>query len=113
MRLGTQELSSSGTIERCVKNMLIAKRLESVFEDHLWKFAFAVGISSGTYLGAALTQVETDVREGWDRLGQQPERCGLWTVDAHRWLERGCDRVHCRARSGCGIGWRLRFGPSV
>src|ERR1017187_3848150 len=23
---------------------------------------------SGTYLGAALTQVETDVREGWDRL---------------------------------------------
>ena len=69
MRLGTQELSSSGTIERCVKNMLIAKRLESVFEDHLRKFAFAVGIPSGTYLGAALTQVETDVREGWDRLG--------------------------------------------
>src|SRR5665213_1011648 len=68
MRLGTQELSSSGTINSCVKNVPIAKQLKSVFEDHLRKFVFAVGIPLGTYLGAALTQVEADVREGWDRL---------------------------------------------
>jgi hypothetical protein len=68
MRLGTQELSSSGTINSCVKNEPIAKQLKSVFEDHLRKFVFAVGIPLGTYLGAALTQVEADVREGWDRL---------------------------------------------
>src|ERR1039458_6319734 len=80
MRLGTQELSSSGTLESCVKNMLIAKRLESVFEDHLRKFAFAVGIPSGTYLGAALTQVETDVREGWDRLGVITDEQSHYTV---------------------------------
>ena len=69
MRLGTQELSSSGTINSCVKNVPIAKQLKSVFEDHLRKFVFAVGIPLGTYLGAALTQVETDVREviSWDQ----------------------------------------------
>ena len=68
MRLGTQEPSSSGTIESCVKNVPIAKQLKSAFEDYLRKFVFAFGIPSGTYLGAALTQVEANVREGWDRL---------------------------------------------
>jgi hypothetical protein len=68
---------------------------------------------SGTYLGAALKQVEAEVREGYDRLvvitdeqshdsvpgaegcglrdqrGLGAERCWLRSVDPRRRLERG------------------------